>query len=181
MTKWWGGEVVPQVPGEAEAHSRSKCMSKALRLLTMRARTEEELKDRLLRSGFAGNVVASALARLKELGYLNDMQFARDWALERVELKGYGRALIRFELIKKGIKPSLVDEVLEEVFSTVDEFELARHVAAERSKAYRGLDPATGRRRLISYLARRGFEFPTIEKVTSEIFSSLLDTDSGNK
>ena len=176
-----GGEVLPQVSGEAEARSRSKCMARALRLLTMRARTEEELKDRLLRLGFADSVVASVLARLKELGYLNDMQFARDWALERIELKGYGRALIRFELIKKGIKPSLVDEVLEEVFSTVDEFELARHVATGRSKAYRGLDPETARRRLISYLARRGFEFPTIEKVTDEIFSSLLDTDSGNK
>ena len=52
-------------------------MAAALRLLTARARSEAQLREKLLaKSWLDASLIDNCIARLKELGYINDRQFA---------------------------------------------------------------------------------------------------------
>src|ERR671916_2699560 len=62
------------------AGERSLAMSRALHSLGYRARSTYELHERLSRAGYAGETVSGVLARLGELGYLDDEEFARNAA-----------------------------------------------------------------------------------------------------
>ena len=55
-------------------------MQLALRLLSLRARSRRELKVALARKGFAEPQQEAVLARLGELGYVDDVRFAQDRA-----------------------------------------------------------------------------------------------------
>src|SRR5688500_7561394 len=58
-------------------------MGRALNLLGYRARSEAEIRDRLKRYGYVGETIDAVVARLGELGYLDDAQFARMKAREK--------------------------------------------------------------------------------------------------
>ncbi|HID10525.1 MAG TPA: hypothetical protein EYP17_04395, partial [Candidatus Latescibacteria bacterium] len=52
-----------------------------------RPKTVRQIKDRLARAGFDGEVVEEVIGRLEELGLLDDKEFARAWVEERLRLR----------------------------------------------------------------------------------------------
>ena len=72
-----------------------------LRYLAGRAHSRLELRRKLARKGFAPDEVEEALARLTELGYLDDAAFAD--ALVRRRSASRGPAAVAAELASKGI------------------------------------------------------------------------------
>ena len=59
------------------AGERALAMNRALGFLGYRARSEKEVRDRLRRYGYGDQTVEGVVGRLKELGYLDDKEFAR--------------------------------------------------------------------------------------------------------
>lgn len=145
-------------------------MDKALELLSFRARSESELKRRLLRAGHAPPAAESALLRCRELGYLDDRAFALAHVRDRLRLRPKGRRALRSELFRKGVDGDLAEAAIDEAFaeSGLDETDLARRLADRRVKALEGVDTEAARRRLMGYLARRGFPPPVVRTVVSE-------------
>src|SRR3712207_6063659 len=70
------------------AGERALAMSRALTLLGYRARSEKEVRDRLRRYGYGEDTVECVIGRLKELGYLDDADFARSVAREKARRYG---------------------------------------------------------------------------------------------
>src|SRR5215207_6831592 len=65
------------------AGERPLAMNLALHSLGYRVRSAHELRERLSRAGYAGETVRGVLARLEELGYLDDDEFARNAARDK--------------------------------------------------------------------------------------------------
>jgi regulatory protein len=93
---------------------RRACMERAGKLLATRARSERELSDRLAAAGFEPEWVTRTIERLRELGLVDDADFARRWIEERSGRKGLGPAKLRAELVAKGVDGAVVDEALAE-------------------------------------------------------------------
>src|SRR5215210_5330882 len=89
-----------------------EAMERAGRLLSVRARTTKEIRDRLTEADFDGDVVEAAILRLTELGLLDDMDFAREWVRERSVRKGLGPRALEAELALKGVPKDVVMDVL---------------------------------------------------------------------
>lgn len=151
-------------------------MDKALELLSFRARSESELEGRLRRAGHTPDATAAALRRCRELGYLDDRSFALALVRDRLRLKPKGRRALRSELYRKGIDRDLAETAIDEGFAEagVDEAGLARRLAGKRMKALRRLEGDVARRRLTSYLARRGFPPPVVH---AAVVDALPDRD----
>ncbi|MFY9573273.1 MAG: regulatory protein RecX [Blastocatellia bacterium] len=147
--------------GNAEA-SR-KVMNAAHKLLATRSRSEGELRDRLSASYWAETrVVDDCIARLKELGYVNDRLFAHSYANYRVSSKPLGRARLARELALKKFSPDSIDEALDLVFAETPEETLIDRAIERRIRTHgRPTDPA-GARKMFDYLARLGFEYDLI-------------------
>lgn len=149
-----------------------KAKDYALNLLTYRPRSCQEIRDKLKGKNYDEEVVEEVIGQLRELNFLDDSQFAHSWAESRLLNKPMGRRLLEQELRQKGIDRGIIEEVSQSTFDKHNEEGLALALARKRLKSYLKVDELTRKRRLYSYLGRRGFSSETISQVLQELFSS---------
>jgi len=141
----------------------------ALRLLNMRAQTSAGLRRKILGKGFPEDAVDRIVAQLEERGFLNDAQFARQFAEERLRTKKHGAARIRIDLQKKGIQREVIEMALQKVLKPDETLETARELAKKQwRKLRREPDVQKQRRRLFDFLIRRGYDPNTASTILRE-------------
>ena len=96
------------------------------------------------------------IEKLRSLNYVNDHSFARTWALSRVQDRGYGPGRIERELTTKGISPSVIGEIIGEIFDQENERETAKKIILKRFGETNLKEPKT-LRRAVALLLRRGY------------------------
>lgn len=148
---------------------RLGALEAALRLLAATPRSERDLRDRLLRRGFRRAAVDAAIARTRELGYLDDAAFARSFVEARQAATPRSRRALAFELERKGIDR----EVAAAAVAPLSDAQAAYEAAQRRLRTLRGLDRPTFTRRLGAFLNGRGFSYgvakATIDRCWEEV------------
>jgi len=152
-----------ELEGVRVVGERPLAMGRALNLLGYRARSEAEVRERLGRYGYAGGTIEVVVVRLRELGYLDDEEFARLKARETA--RRYGPRRVSVELRKSGVGEELAREVVEEEFAGRSEVGEARSAAARR---YNGRGSDAEARRVYGFLVRRGYSAEVCAKVARE-------------
>ncbi len=147
---------------------RARARGAALRLLSVRARSRRELLDRLKRKGFDSDVAGSVVEALTETGLVDDREFARLWADERMRLRPVGSRRLRHELAAKGVPAEVVADVVRATYETHPEADLARRVLEKRARRT-GVGEAKARTRLHAFLVRRGFSHATAAQALREL------------
>jgi regulatory protein len=142
------------------AEQASRATEAALVFLSYRPRSEKEVRDRLRRGGFEQDAIEHAIARLHEWRYLDDADFARRWVENRSTHRPRGRRLLQQELRHKGIDGEIARDAIDD--ADLDEIGAAEALARRRLPAYAGDELAAIRRRLVAYLARRGYGYDVI-------------------
>jgi regulatory protein len=148
----------------AEIDDPSLVLAAALRFLEARPRSTAEVRRRLLTHGYRPELVEGCVARLLDLGILDDAAFARTWVESRDRARPRGERALRSELARKGIDREVSDEVLEErdEGNPGADAEAARRVLARHEPALaRVADPRARRQRAYALLARNGFDSET--------------------
>ena len=133
---------------------------RALNLLAFQARSARELKRRLVQKGEDPALADAAVARLVERGLLDDADYARQLTRSKVLGAGASKRRVQQELFKKGVARETADAAIAEVFEDeqVDEQAIVDDAARKKARALAKLDPATRRRRLYGFLARKGYD-----------------------
>jgi regulatory protein len=147
---------------------------RAIRFLGYRIRSNSEIKKHLELQGTSEDIIDSVVNRLERNGLLDDKQFAQLWVENRNEFRPRSHRMLFVELNKKGIHPDVINQVLDDTSS--DE-ELVFKAAENQVRKYRNLDWRDFRRKLSSYLARRGFSYAVINPVVNQIWA---ERDSEN-
>jgi regulatory protein len=106
--------------------------------------------------------IKKVLTRLKELKYLNDTQFSKDYVENRTELRPRGKYLLKKELKRKGIHPDLAERVVEE--TDINEEEVAAKALHKKFKAPILPQTTKQKEKELRFLASRGFSIPAIYK-----------------
>jgi regulatory protein len=147
---------------DEKALERAK--NQAMKMLARRARSEREVRARLERSHFPQEIVEGAVARLKELRFLDDASYARQRA-EALLLQGHwGPCAVIYRLISQGIGEEMAATAARQAQGTLSERELAaRCLAAKRLPAGPPASLAQ-KARAARYLAARGFGEQAIEE-----------------
>lgn len=127
----------------------------AVNALGRRMRTVAEL-TRLMRQRVEPAETGQArinavIARLKEYGYLNDADYAANYARLRQENASFGKRRVRQDLAVKGVKSELIASTLDTVYEDVNEEALARR-----------------------HLERKGVKQPTNEKEAARVMRMLI-------
>jgi regulatory protein len=133
----------------------------AFLLLSYKARTTSELRQRLARKGFSPDIVSRTLQRLAELKMVDDAGFARRFTEDRINIGHKGKWRVRGELLKRGVAKEHIEDALA---TAPDEKTAAREVAEKYLSRNRRLEPDILKRRLYAFLARRGFSPDTIRR-----------------
>jgi regulatory protein len=148
-----------------------RSLNTAARLLGYRPRSEAEIKQHLQRRGFDDESALKALSYLKAQGLVDDVAFAHFWVENRESFRPRSRRLAGLELRRKGLDKDIIDQVV----GKIDEGESAYRAAQTKMRRFSPADYNDFRQRLGSYLARRGFNYETIDDTIKRIYRELGD------
>ena len=146
-----------------EQAARDTC----LRLLSRRARSAGELRERLRTGGFSTDVAEGVLSNLEDAGLIDDEEFARSWVAGRKAAGGASRRRIAWELRRKGVDRDLIERVLREEMDDRTELGQAAQLARKKLRGQRvdGKELSRLRRHLLG----RGFGFDTVDRVLQAV------------
>ncbi len=135
-----------------------QALKKSYRILSVRARSEHELRSKLKEKGYDREVIDDVVGWLREQGYLNDESFAFQWARHLAVNKRLGDIRIEASLREKGVGRDLAAKAVIEARREMTEDEAIRKIIAGRMKEEEsGSMEESRRRKLIQSLARKGF------------------------
>lgn len=148
-------------------------MDSAIHLLKFYPRSKKELHDRLALKGIPESDITEASDRLSAMGYLDDSKFAKEFACSW-KRQGKGSTLIRNELRRKGVAYELIKESLDSLYENKDEeIEHLKQLALKKMKSLKHSMPETMTKKLIDYLARKGFQYSSITQALKMIRLSV--------
>jgi regulatory protein len=171
-----GAETTPARPA-APADPVSQAREICLNLLTAQPRTRAELRTKLLGKGIDPETADSVLARLNEVGLINDAAFAELWVRSRHTYQGLGRRALSAELRRKGVAEELAAEAVSAVDGAAEEAR-ARELVRKRLRSIGPAPELTVIRRLVGMLARKGYtEGMAYRVVRDELANAGAETD----
>ncbi len=95
--------------------------SYALKVLGGRAHSTGELREKLRRRAARAAAVDDVLARLKDSGYLDDRQFAENFAASRLANDRLGRTRVVQDLRQRRVAPALAERTVRQIYEDVNE------------------------------------------------------------
>jgi regulatory protein len=96
-------------------------LSIALRMLARRPYSMGEMRRTLERKFGVGRPVAAAIARLRELGLLDDKKFAEQYASSLARNRSFGRRRVERELKAKLVDYRYIEPALDQAFEETSE------------------------------------------------------------
>ncbi len=150
----------------------------AVRLLTTRPRSKRELSQQLRRRNHDPGAIDAAIEVLGDRGYVDDEQFATFWVENRQANRPRGIRLIRQELRQKGVASDAVERALES--ADIDELQGATDLATSRLNRLRDLEPDVQRRRLFSFLERKGYGYDLAKRAVAAVLDGEADEDESS-
>lgn len=139
--------------GHSEAVSAAK--EAAFGLLDRRARSVGELRQALENRGFAADAVDAVIARLGELGLVNDEVYARDLARSLSDTRGLVGQALALQLRRRLLGEETITRALADL--DVDERASALRLAKKKVRSCRNVERRRALQRVGGFLARRGY------------------------
>ena len=148
----------------------------AYRILARRMYTSKEIRRKLGKRGYADEAIQGVIMALERLGLLNDAAYAEEWIRWRMRAKPKGKSVLRQELARKGVERPIVEDALSQTLGESEEKNMALDLARKRAPSYGSDDPIAARRKLRSFLIRRGFDFETVRDVVEQTLDDPWST-----
>ncbi len=153
-----------------EEDTDEKAFQRALHFISYRPRSEKEVQKKLSSVGFEAAVIEKTIQKLIRGNLLGDETFSHMWVENRVLSSPRSRRALGYELRKKGID----DQVIENAISKIeDEGSLALRAAQKYSRRLASLSFIEFKKKMMGFLARRGFMYGDILEVISKVWNEM--------
>jgi regulatory protein len=152
------------VAADAEAALRT-----VLRALERRPFARADLGRRLIRKGHPRPAVDAALDWAGARGLLDDVAFARDYVQTRAA-RGRGASRLTRDLLAMGVERAVINRALAAEWPEgSDRTDVPQSLAVKRAAQLGSLPRPVKRRRVLAYLARRGFTGRDISELVARV------------
>ncbi len=146
---------------------------RTLNYLSYRPRSRAEVVRYLEKRDLPEGQIETVVERLERAGLLDDEAFARYWVENRERHRPKGLRALRYELWEKGIGNEIMDRVL----VSVDVSDSAYRSAARKARQLAHLDEQSFTRKIVEYLARRGFDYEVAREAAGRHRAELAADD----
>ncbi|QUH22160.1 RecX family transcriptional regulator [Alkaliphilus sp. B6464] len=149
---------------------QNKANNYALNLLSYRARSEKEIKNKMFQKGYEDSIIDQSIEFLYRYKYLDDKEFALSFAKDKINLKSAGEKLIRQELFYKGISSDIINDVINVLMDEDKQYTAALELAKKKlNSTYKHDDKQAKQRKLCSFLQRKGYSYSIVSRVLKEV------------
>jgi regulatory protein len=108
----------------------------AVFLLSLRMRTEGEVRAKMKKRGYQPEAIEGVIKILYEHEYLDDRKFAEVFLDNLKRFKYYGHQMIKQKMFQKKLDKNLIEEVLTEQLGLEDELAIARRFLEKEFPSY---------------------------------------------
>ncbi|MCY3594566.1 MAG: RecX family transcriptional regulator [Bacteroidetes bacterium] len=147
-----------------------RAKSKALGYLAYAPRTAYQIRTRLRERGFSDHEIDHTMGDLQDLGYIDDRKYAMEYATARFNHKGYGPERIRRELIADGVSHDDISEAIKATINPEAFAARAKSMVERFQTRVQGTFPER-KKKLITYLTRRGYGYIMASEFVQEVLS----------
>lgn len=182
------GPRLVEIPEEPTQEQYDKLISRGQYTVTWHLergdKTRQQITQKLVAKGFTQDYIDPILDWAKDVGYLDDERFARNFSESR--LKRHGASRVKRDMIMKGIDRELADTVLRELTDEDQTLAVATELARKQLRrsnnqptlnedgVSQGIDQKA-RQRILSSLARSGYSFAVGAQALKEALESEDD------
>lgn len=152
------------------AASEDKYYTYALKLLGKEVYSEKQIQTKLFGKGADEDMVVSITDKLKKLGLIDDVSYAKTYAHDVGSLRLYGKNKILYELRANGISPKIINEL---VFTEEAEREKAFRYASYLNRKYVKSPSEKKNLQVIRTLISRGFDESVAEEAVAACVSPM--------
>ena len=146
--------------------------SVAVKFLSMRLRSEGEVRKKLEDEGFDNTVIDQAIEELQSVGYINDKIYVQKYLYDRSKLKPKSKKLLKLELQSRGIREEIIDSILDEW--DLDEELVAEGLVRKKFGKY-DLQHEKIMRRVYMFLKHRGFSYELANRIIQKMINGTDD------
>ncbi|GLX68555.1 RecX family transcriptional regulator [Paenibacillus glycanilyticus] len=151
-----GTELTKELLAEIGSEDgRYRAYARALAYLGMGAKTRKQIEQYLIRKEFEPEPIAYALERLESEHIVDDGEYARQFAKQRIRNGQKGSRWIKQELAQRGVSKQAASDALGSI-DKEDELASAVHSAKKKWRSLKG-ENREKRQKLMGFLMRRGF------------------------
>jgi regulatory protein len=136
-----------------------KIYGQALRYVSMRLKSEWQVKEYLKKKGASPPLVDIILNKLSELNLVNDISYAKAFVSDK-SASFPSRRKLEFELLKKHVNKEVIEEVLSST-GTNEKTALKKLIDKKRTKY-------PDKVKLMQYLSRQGFNYGDIKEAIED-------------
>lgn len=86
---------------------------KTINYITRKLRSEKEVKEFIDKNNVSDNDKKEVIKKLKEIGLINDVTFAKAYVSDRINLSNDGPLKIKKQLLEHDINVELIDEIID--------------------------------------------------------------------
>ena len=140
-----------------------RAKSRAVWYLDRMDHTEKALYDKLLKAGFKPKPCAKVIARLKEVGLIDDCRFAENYANRLIENNVSKREALQ-KMLLKGVPYDLAKSVLED--TETDELSQIKNLIEK--KYNNKLTAENGVQKVYAALVRKGFSYGAVKTALNQ-------------
>ncbi len=139
----------------------TKARDSAFKYLGFKARTVQEVTNKLLEKQYSEEIIEKVMDLLKRYNYVDDYAFAKTYINERLTFKKIGKFRIKYELKEKGVADQIIETLLEE--TEFDEVSSAVSLIQKKCKNtdVREMDNKE-KQKIYNFLLRKGFNYEVI-------------------
>ena len=150
--------------------SRRRTFDRAVNLLTYKPRSIKELRERLMEKDWTNSeIVEEVIKKLEGYGYLNDTQFAGDFAASKLRQKPIGKRVLQQKLTLKKLDKETVAAAIEKAFEDTPEAEVIDRAIEKRLRLKGKPKERDEVKKFFDFLLRQGFSFDLVRDKMREI------------
>lgn len=141
----------------------NKAYNKALRLLSIKQRSEYDIRAKLKTQSYNQSIIDEVVIKLKELNYVNDNEFARLWVEDKQRFKPMGSKRLAKELSCMGVDKEIINKTISS--SNCDDLKSAVDILNKKLKSITSdMKDYKWYNKLLRYLLYRGIQYDTAYK-----------------
>ncbi|MDU5978384.1 MAG: regulatory protein RecX, partial [Finegoldia magna] len=126
-----------------------------------------EVVTKLKSKNFSYEIIADVLDKLKTLDLIDDVNYAKVFINDKINLTNYSKRRIINDLYQKGIDKRIYEDYLEEVFGYNMELDKATQIVETKiniwKEKYEGYEL---RNKIVTFLLQKGFSYDVAKQIS---------------
>ncbi|MGB4270226.1 MAG: regulatory protein RecX [Spirochaetota bacterium] len=140
-----------------------ECKEKALYYISIRSRTEHDIKKYLMKKGFDKTTISRVLQYLTERGLINDYEYAVHYIQSVREHKVIGNKMLEKKLFEKGVDKGIIKKAIRKTEDKEPDIERVYQLALKKYNQVK--EKSNAKVKVVAFLQQRGFSWEVIKKV----------------